>query len=162
MLLIEKIGHATIFRKEFYQVAHYKIIHYSAPGTGQLRTQWQWGWRHIFSVIGINQYRNINAKYVQNWEQLNLIHPKYRLKKINTRRNNSSLKEFWGNLDVWHFSMELNRSVYGCLSTAAMSQINDELVPCFCCPPHLFQCQSEYVRKILQNYFPVFFFFSCF
>lgn len=31
MLLIEKIGHTAIFRKEFYQVVHYKIIHYPAP-----------------------------------------------------------------------------------------------------------------------------------
>ena len=53
----------------------------------------------------------------------------------------------------------VERSVYGCLSTTAMSQINDELVPCFCCRPLPFQCQNEYVRKILQNSFPVFFLF---
>lgn len=63
MLLIEKIGHTTIFRKEFYQVAHYKIIHYPAPRYKSAAEKVTVGMKAYFSLL-------LAPVSIEIWEQL--------------------------------------------------------------------------------------------
>lgn len=58
MLLIEKIGHTTI-----YQVAHYKIIHYPAPRYKSAAEKVTVGMKAYFSLL-------LAPVSIEIWEQL--------------------------------------------------------------------------------------------